>query len=90
MSKLTSQKGIAHIGLIILGLGIISGLVFLFFKSNGSFTFNDIKSALNLGMDKSDPDWLEKYCVQEIKKLPEAPHAYIKKNEVAIKTGWIA
>lgn len=39
-----------------------------------------------ISVDKTDPQWLKKYCAREVQKLPEAPFTYTSKSEV-IETG---
>ncbi|OGC50868.1 hypothetical protein A2716_02430 [candidate division WWE3 bacterium RIFCSPHIGHO2_01_FULL_40_23] len=39
-----------------------------------------VKEVNKTEVDKSDPNWLENYCLKEVKNLPEAPFAFTVKD----------
>lgn len=39
-----------------------------------------VKEAVVIKVDKNDPNWLENYCLKEVKNLPEAPFSFTKKD----------
>ena len=70
----------------LLGLGVILVIITFAFMYRGRMaTFPGIKELLVKSpeapkVDKSDPEWLSKYCLEEVKNLPEAPFAYKEKD----------
>ena len=72
MSKALAKK----LGYTLLAVGIIVLVIFRgrIFESLGTKYFW-VKDQQGVKVDKSDPEWLDKYCKLEIENLPKAPFA---------------
>lgn len=88
LSKIDSQKGAFSPWLILVllfGLAIGS---WIFFRNPGLLQqiqkpqTSQTVSQTQPTVDKKDPKWLDKYCKEELVKIPEAPFKYEDKEDI--------
>lgn len=86
MKKVLFQKGIALIYIIAAVLTSIILLLAFVLKFMPEVLFNKTKSPQSTAssIDKTDPKWLEKYCIEKVDKFPEAPFKYENKNPPSV------
>ncbi|MBI2021676.1 hypothetical protein HYS93_02195 [Candidatus Daviesbacteria bacterium] len=83
-----NQKGALNLFLILIILfGFAIGSWIFFRKPNFFFQYQKPQSSqtptqTKPAVDKKDPKWLEKYCKEELAKIPDAPFKYKEKEAI--------
>lgn len=75
------HKLLPWLGIFVVAVPIITLVLFRDRLIEGlGLKFLPVKKVEEVKVDKSDPNWLENYCLAEVKNLPEAPFTFTKKD----------